>query len=374
MTNYILTRLLYSEDEVIFTFITSLLKRESVSESYYWAYELYYSGIDIFPLFWKIYFDFYAVHNPKLGGYIKEKEDAWKIDKNMKHIAYIVRNIFRLEPTSKVFILRQFLASGGLPDRIYRGRRPTWLHEYDKAYHNLLLSINKGHLHNAVYNMKIIFKSTSSDELHSILMKYYSGRDDSIDINNAEEYWKTHAHHYDFHCLIAIIVHMTVPRKDVNTRSLFIAPTETDMEAIRWIADEPISEERAYKTFRRKRLYPIRPTIGSFPLSRFGFKDFKQETFWHWEYYATTGCPIWNERLDRFSGTLDHENKKIVFPDEDNEDAFYEKYGFDFDEQPKDIQYMSLVDIEKTDWNVWYYSIFDGAPIIDLPIGFSYLY
>ena len=63
MTNYTLTRLLYSEDEIIFTFITSLLKRESISESYYWAYELYYSGTDIFSLLWKIYFDFYVLFN-----------------------------------------------------------------------------------------------------------------------------------------------------------------------------------------------------------------------------------------------------------------------------------------------------------------------
>jgi len=374
MTNYTLTRLLYSEDEVIFTFITSLLKRESVAESYYWAYELYYSGTEIFPLFWKIYLDFYATHNPKLEGYIKEKEDAWKRDKNMRHIAYIVRNMFRLEPTSKVFILRQFLASGGLPDRIYRGRRPTWLHEYDKVYHNMLLSINKGQLRNAVYNMKIILESTSPDELHSILIKYYSGHNDSIDINNAEEQWKTRVHNYDFHLLISIIVHMNEPMNDINTRCLFISPTEKDMKAIRWIADESISEERAYKTFRKKRLYPIRPTIGSFPLARFGFEDFKQETFWYWEYYATDGCPLWKERLVRFSGTLDHEHKKIVFSDGDNEDAFYDKYGFDFDEQSKDIQDMSLVDIGQTDWNIWYYSIFDGEPIVDLPTGFSYLY
>ena len=86
------------------------------------------------------------------------------------------------------------------------------------------------------------------------------------------------------------------------------------------------------------------------------------------------GCPLWKERLDRFSGTMDHENKKLVFPDEDNEDGFYEKYGFDFDEQPKDTQDMSLVDIGKTDWNTWYNSTFDGAPIVDLPTGFSYLY
>ena len=81
MSNYILTRFLYSEDEVIFSFITSLLKKDNISESYYWAYELYYSGTDIFSLFWKIYFDFYREHNPKFEGYIKKKNDTWKKDR-----------------------------------------------------------------------------------------------------------------------------------------------------------------------------------------------------------------------------------------------------------------------------------------------------
>jgi len=373
MSNYILTRFLYSKDEVILSFITSLLKKDSISESYFWAYELYYSGIDIFSLFWKIYFDFYSKHNPKLEGYIKEKMDSWKRDKDMKHIAYIVRNMFRLEPTSTVFILRQFLASGGLPNRIYRGRRPIWIHEYDKIYHYMLLSLNKGHLCNATHHMKIIIRNTSSDKLFRILMKFYSGRNDGIDINKIEEYWKTRNHYDDFHYLISLIVHMTASNKDINIRGLFIVPEEADMEVVRQIENEPISEERAYKTFRKKRLYYISPTIGSFMLDRFGSEDFKKESWWHWEYYAM-GCPLWKERLDRFSGSLDHENKKITFPDEDNEDAFYDKYAYDFDEQPKEIQDMSLIEIEQTDWSTWYYSIFKATPIIDLPTGFNYLY
>ena len=84
--------------------------------------------------------------------------------------------------------------------------------------------------------------------------------------------------------------------------------------------------------------------------------------------------PLWRERLDRFSGDLDHDNKKISFPDEDNEDGFYDRYAFDFDEQPRDIQDMSLIDIEKSDWKSWYYYIFDHPPLVELPTGFSYRY
>ena len=53
MTHYILTRFLYSQDEVILSLVTSLLKRDDLQESYYWAYELYYSGVDMTSLFGK---------------------------------------------------------------------------------------------------------------------------------------------------------------------------------------------------------------------------------------------------------------------------------------------------------------------------------
>ena len=144
MTHYILTRFLYSQDEVTLSLVTSLLKRDNLQESYYWAYELYYSGVDMTSLFWKIHFDFYAERNPKLEGYMKLRMNALQEDKDMKHIAYIVRNMFRLKPASTTFILRQFLASGGVTSCVYRGRRPAWLNEYEKPYRNLMLSIKKG--------------------------------------------------------------------------------------------------------------------------------------------------------------------------------------------------------------------------------------
>ena len=373
MSNYTLTRFLYSQDEVIFSFITSLLKKDNLSESYYWAYELYYSGFDMPALFWKIHFDYYAERNPKFEGYMNMRMDALKQDNDMKHIAYIVRNMFRLTPTSTTFILRQFLASGGVPSCIYRGRRPAWLQDYDKPYRNLLLSLSKENLRNAAYHIQTLLKTTPSVDLYPMLLKYYSTCNDAISMKRIDQRWKTRTHCDDFHCLISLIVHMAAPKSDVNVRGIFIVPSEADIAASLQIADESIPEGRAYKTFRKKRLYSVRNWIGSFPLVRFEFEDYKKETLLYWEYY-TIRTPLWKARLDRHSGVIDHDNKKIAFPSEDDEDAFYEKYAFDFDEQPRDIQDMSLIDIERKDWSTWYYSVFENAPIVELPTGFSYQY
>ena len=72
-----LTRLLYSYDEVKLSLLCSLLKKNDIVECYYWCSELYYSdpddNFDIFKFIWKIYFDFYAVHNGFRKVYSKKR-------------------------------------------------------------------------------------------------------------------------------------------------------------------------------------------------------------------------------------------------------------------------------------------------------------
>ena len=60
-----------------------------------------------------------------------------------------------------------------------------------------------------------------------------------------------------------------------------------------------------------------------------------------WLYYASFS-PIWEERIGQFNGTVDHDKKMICFENEDIEDAFYEKYYYDPDEQSSDVQFKSI--------------------------------
>ena len=58
----------------------SLLNKQNLDRVLFWCYELYYSTYenDIFPLLFKIYFDFYALKNPKFYDYITKNYDKWK--------------------------------------------------------------------------------------------------------------------------------------------------------------------------------------------------------------------------------------------------------------------------------------------------------
>ena len=155
----VFTRFLYAKDEVELSLLTALLKNEDLQVIYYWTYELYYSGFDVFELLWKIYLDFYYEQHSYFEVYFKKKHKLWKSDGNMKHIAYIVRNMYNLSITNNVFMIRQNVMNNDecLPTVIYRfKKKPVWLNDYDKQYHNLLLSLERRHFENVCYYLKVL--------------------------------------------------------------------------------------------------------------------------------------------------------------------------------------------------------------------------
>lgn len=56
----------------------------------------------------------------------------------------------------------------------------------------------------------------------------------------------------------------------------------------------------------------------------------------HWLYYASFS-PVWSERIDRHNGYVNNELKIVTFENEDDQDEFYDEFGYEPDEQPKEI-------------------------------------
>jgi hypothetical protein len=54
----------------------------------------------------------------------------------------------------------------------------------------------------------------------------------------------------------------------------------------------------------------------------------------NWVYHAS-GSPIWSKRIELFDGKI---GDNIIFEDDEREEAFYDKYGYEPDEQPLEIQ------------------------------------
>ena len=136
----ILTRFLYAKDEVELSLLTALLKKEDLRIIYYWAYELYYSGFEteLFEFLGKIYLDFYYVHQPYFLGYFIKKRNLWKADKNVNHVAYIIRNMYNLKADGGVFMIRQKFTLDLSPTNLYKikNKNTNIFDSYDKRYHN----------------------------------------------------------------------------------------------------------------------------------------------------------------------------------------------------------------------------------------------
>ena len=85
-----LTKHLYNCDEVIYSLITSLINKRELKECYFWTFELYYSEIDVFPILWKIYLDFYFKLNPVLERHFRKHHAICKKERNNK--SFIVKD------------------------------------------------------------------------------------------------------------------------------------------------------------------------------------------------------------------------------------------------------------------------------------------
>jgi hypothetical protein len=361
MVQLVLTRFLYSKDEVELSLLTALLKNEDIQIVYYWAYELYYSGFDVFEFLWKIYLDFYYEQQPYFATYFKKKQSLWKLDGSMVHIAYIVRNMYALKSSCMVFMMRQYMDKEDTlyPTIIYKVREgceiSALLQSYEKQYHNLLLSIERRHYENICYYLRKLEKDSN---LYYVVLNFLGCDNDSID----------NTHH-----LLAVIVRILNMDLDVvSKKHLYVAPKQEHLEHILLIEEEqvPLSKHglaQIYDTLMHKRYVYIDEFVGSFELARFKWsthEEFIKELYFHWEYYAM-GSPLWLKRLETFGGIINENEKKIEFMSEEGEEGFYNLYAYELDELPKEVQEMSMKRVNNTDGKAWYRHIFQTQSLED---------
>ncbi len=376
-SNYRLTRFLYSVDEVKYSLITALLKKVDIDECYYWAFELYFSRIEgeLFDLFYKIHYDFYAERNPKLEGFIKTKKEKWLVDKQVTHIASIVKNMFISDPTPTVFLMRQYIAAFGYPSHVYKNTNHIMhntIINFSLEYKNLCSAISYGRLANIAYDINRLTRRDGGNVVHCVVIDYFETEYGGIcegGRKKINQLWKNRESDDDVHILLAIVVHLMADIKMIKTRQLFAIPLQTKINEVLLIENEIINP--IYYTLSAKRKYKINRIIGSFELARDELPDFLNDNWMHWEYYAT-GVPLWNDRVTSLNGKIDHEKRELWFPgdddvydnvydnvyDDDVREKFYKQYGYELDEQPKDVQYLSLYEIKSLCWKVWIYDVF----------------
>ena len=396
----VFTRFLYAKDEVFLSMLTAMLTKR-LNETMFWFAE-WITSVTIDQAskqIWKIYYDFYSIKNPKIERYIHRKINSVKKQskrsEQYKQFANIIKNLLISESSCDVFILRQYIQNDPFPTMIYKGRRPKWCKNFDKEYVNLLISINKRNWYNICFFLNTLHKKASEhihvdetvqrnviNDLHNVIITYFQSVENiSINMDFVFKKWADISYGDKKHLLLAIIVYLLKPQAEINTeKKMFVSITTKEEDQILELDqnqshsdgnnDRDNTPLKPYEKLKIARQYAIDKSVGCFDLARFNLsQEYKQFYHHNWEYFAMRS-PYWSEKMIRFDATSDPENFKIRFendPDDEKYEAFYEKYGYEPDEQSLETQEKSVLDIPEMEYNIWLENCFpDVEPIIDV--------
>ena len=100
----ILSRFLYLLDEVKYSFVEAMVKKRSLDEAYFWIAEYYFTEYyeETWNIIWELYYDFYAILNPKYESFIQKKYEEFTMD----DVLTVVKSLFPLNIDNSVFTLR----------------------------------------------------------------------------------------------------------------------------------------------------------------------------------------------------------------------------------------------------------------------------
>jgi len=154
--------------------------------------------------------------------------------------------------------------------------------------------------------------------------------------------------------LLGIYKMMFQIETNVNSHKIIIKHNEENiayMQGLRHYKGVP------HKFLKTMRHFNINKNIGCFALSRFQLDNLNTAIWYHWEYYAFNN-PIWNERFRIYNGVINPNTKEIDFKNETYLEKFYEKYGYEPDEQSQDVHDKAYIPIQKQSISKWLNTVF----------------
>lgn len=367
--NFIFTRYLYEKEEVEIAFIISLLSNK-IDESLFWAYELFYSGFkkEFFDLLIQVYYDFYASLNPSFGTFIMIKYNEYFVENKVfedRFVSMLVYNFITRPFNLDLFILRKCVNNIKYENANTKKVKKTFkklLQEKDyinisKYVYNLKEKDIKKHVvilteyfENFIKINKNILKKIDNDKKNN---------DSIVDIDTQT-------------ILLSIILHFYAIINEIKMgKNIYVVIQLEEKEKAKY---ETISVNPCYKTLSKIDLYNINNSnyLHLFELKRDKNKnldtdiDIRNAYLNQWLYYASF-TPLWLERINSFQGIINNETKCITFLKDDDEEAFYEEFNYEPDEQKKEIQEKSIQPIfqlEEKNWNT-FYSTFQNHSLLN---------
>tara|TARA_B100000073_G_scaffold267601_1_gene227193 strand:+ start:2341 stop:3645 length:1305 start_codon:yes stop_codon:yes gene_type:complete len=415
------TRYLYNQDEVKLTLLENLLNQKNLKECYFWIYEYYKSGYvkETFDFILKIYYDFYALKNPKFEKKIIKYYNNFANNNNIKYILVTIKNLFKFEKDYTIFLLRTYYSRNllcllnsinfvsddfeisnkkqqKLANAICQKNKEAIAYylkksinddnlikliskilknkiiindNYDKYHQLLFIIINSFKIQS---KKKVFYLKVKDKEIESVLLSnsksYYENTFVLKDKNYISEWMKKAP--IGFEKIFPnpkkqIEFVMKQKYKDIEQALGNLWKDKDKVKGKEYDAliffgsildDILIKIETPYKIFQNKRLYSISDNIGCFELER--NKCDINNIFWnHWEYFAYK-TPIWKERFDKYNININDKQQIIEFKNDKELEEFYENYGYETDEQSINIQEKSIKKLKSITISDWLNNIF----------------
>jgi hypothetical protein len=358
-----LSDLLYDISEVKSSLLDCVIKKSSDKEIIFWVNELWVSGFKkLWSFAWKIFYDFYAFgnqsrintlikiqeqYNEVNQKYEKCKNTDVSIGKNydmikMKILCGVFIILKGFDPSCIVFLLRNTITNQNL---LFED-----ISKYKKVYNKYDCKTDKEKLFVCSMDKRSYKSIRINDCLYSIkvsekiLKKYiklYERFYNQSFIDNP--YYKNKKHLLLFYLVVS---RNNFYRMDGQINELLIK-NEKAME-INDIVDNLRNKTHlsAFRYLKHNRLYEIHPMAGiQTSLSELSIEKKLNLLRDEWLLYIYNS-PIWKKRIKHFKHRIIKTNNmyKIIFNDIDNEAMFYEKYGYDPDEQSLCVQMKSISD------------------------------
>jgi len=323
----VFTRLLYLKEEVMYSFVSTMIHDKPSDKPLFWFSELYFSKFygECIQLIYFVYFNFYALHHPSLITFIDDNILQWKENSSIDTLYEILFCFMKCHKNSIVFEA-YFTSKNNLFTKItlYRGKKPKSLSKYSSKLQVFLQSIIKKNLKNIIY----YFQNIPIEDIHDTLQDFY-------DVSLKK----------DLARILYFVLQKVVPLKEMPMKNISRSRIKTHYDF------SFVFGGQNYKLLKKHRIYDIEDNIGVFNLDRFTLFDhdtLKNAYWYNWEYFSRH-CPYWKEKFDEFDVEFDHEKEKPIFKNDDDFEDFYENYNLEPDEQSIETQYKSIKVIKPMD-------------------------
>jgi hypothetical protein len=340
------TRYLYLKDEVQLSLLVALLNKKD-NVALHWAYELYYSGFEeeVFQHLWKIYYDFYYTLNPSFQDYFVKKYKEWgkaTTQDRERIVALIVGDLLIRPHNLDVFMLRQAVK--------YTKEEFSEVESFEE------LLENRDYLRIA----NRIMESSNSLQIVKESIAYFSKKGLKIEEDKMVKRWKKYAKYLGMDESVQILAFIMCHFSQLDCiqmgKKLYICVEKEDIVVYETIFKNKATNYRAYKILPIAYICAIDEDnyLSLFQLERnkilMDDPDGLRKIYWYnWEYYASFS-PVWFDRIQKCKGKHNHETKRIEFPEDEETDwpeEFYSHFGYEPDEQKREIQEKSIQKIEK---------------------------